>query len=58
LVGGKYLLPMLSMLGGLLGWIAFAVWVAVADGAAGNAVWLAVVVSLALGGLVVFSGFR
>ena len=53
----RFFVPIATMLGGLIAFIAFAVWYALAGRSNALSPWLAAGVCLVAGGLVVFSGF-
>ena len=51
----KFFVPIAAMLGGLVVWVVFLIWHAVA-GKTGGAPWLDATLCLVAGGLIVFSG--
>ncbi len=53
----KFFLPIATMLAGIVVFVAFAVWYALADKPNPGSLWPVVGVCLAAGGLIVFSGF-
>ena len=53
----KFFVPIATMLGGLVVFIAFAIWYAVAVKSISPSPWLIAGVCLVAGGLIVFSGF-
>ena len=54
----KYVVPVVTMLGGLGAWIAVLVWDAVADGQGASSPWLGAALCFATGVLIAFSSFR
>jgi hypothetical protein len=57
-VEDKYVVPIATMLAGLVVWIAFLIWHAVAASSNEWSPWLEAGLCLAAGGLVAFSAFR
>jgi len=53
----KFLVPIATMLAGIVGFVALAIWRAIAGGASSLSPWVVAGVCLVAGGLIVFSGF-
>jgi len=56
-VDDKFFVPIASMLAGVIVFVAFAIWYALAEKPNAGSLWPVVGVCVAAGGLIVFSGF-